>query len=58
MSKRFPAVSADGLHWRLLEDVERIPSRDTSMFSYDPCVPSPCSIIDTLSLHPGQMGAI
>lgn len=37
MSKRFPAVSADGLSWRLLEDVERIPSRDTSAFSYDPC---------------------
>jgi hypothetical protein len=36
MSNRYPAVSADGLHWRLLEEHGRIPSRDTSHFSFDP----------------------
>jgi hypothetical protein len=35
MSDRYPAVSADGMVWKLLEDVPRIPSRDTSNFSYD-----------------------
>ena len=36
MSDRYPAVSPDGLRWTLLESHGRIPSRDTSAFTYDP----------------------